>query len=340
MKKNKKLAIAALISLAALSAGASLGSSGINPAETLGVIWAKLRGLPVKTDPRLAAIIWELRLPRTILAFLTGGSLAVSGMVFQSVLKNQLASPYILGISSGASLGAALVMICGLTLGGFALPLVGFVFGLGTVFIVIALAARLDRSLSNNTIILFGMVFSLFVNAILVTLLSLFREELKNLLVWQLGSFALRGWAHVRLLLPFLVVGMGGILMCTRELDILSFGEDEGRSMGVDAAPVRKRLFFFSALLTGAAVALSGAIGFVDLIAPHAARRITGSGHRHGIPLAFLLGGILMAASDLAARFFISPAELPVGAITALIGAPFFAWVYFRRSGTQSGGSG
>jgi iron complex transport system permease protein len=278
-------------------------------------------------------IVRSVRLPRVILAFITGGALAVSGAVFQSVLKNQLASPYILGISSGASLGAALVMISGFALAGsFTLPLAGFVFGLATVFIVIALAAKLDRQFSNNTIILFGMVFSLFVNALLTTLLALFREETRNLIIWQLGSFSLRGWNYVRIMLPFLAAGLLGVLRHTREMDILSFGEEEAQVLGVDAPRIRKELFFFSALLTGSAVALSGAIGFVDLMAPHVSRRITGSKHRHVIPMSFLVGGSLMCAADLAARIIISPSELPVGAVTAIIGAPFFAWVYFRGS--------
>ncbi|MDR2211137.1 MAG: iron ABC transporter permease [Spirochaetaceae bacterium] len=279
-------------------------------------------------------VVRDLRLPRVILAFLTGGSLAVSGAVFQSVLKNQLASPYILGVSSGASLGAALVMMGSIAAvaGSFTLPLAGFVFGLGTVFLVIILASALDRSLSNHTIILFGMVSSLFVNAILTVISSLFRRELRNLIIWQMGSFALRGWTYVRLLIPFLVVGLLGILRYIRELDILSFGEEEALSMGVNTRPVRKRLFFFAALLTGASVALSGAIGFVDLVAPHAARRIAGSAHRWVIFLSFCAGGILMVAADLLARLIISPSELPVGAVTALIGAPFFIWVYFRKN--------
>lgn len=278
-------------------------------------------------------LVWDLRLPRVILAFLTGASLAVSGAVFQSILKNQLASPYLLGVSSGASLGAALVMMGGIAAvaGAFTLPLGGFVFGLGTVFLVIALASALDRSLSNNTIILFGMICSLFVNAILTVLSSLFRRELRDLIIWQMGSFALRGWGYVRLMVPFFIAGILGILRYVRELDLLSFGEEEALSMGVNARRVRKGLFFFAALLTGASVALCGVIGFVDLIAPHAARRIAGSAHRWVIFLSFCIGGILLVTADLIARLVISPSELPVGAVTALIGAPFFAWVYFRK---------
>ena len=342
MKPNKPLLVSVLLSLLVICAGVSLGSSGINAAETFRVLAAKIFGLNYEAYPQTAAIVWELRLPRTILAFLVGGSLAISGAVFQSVLKNQLASPYILGVSSGASLGAALVMIgisgsAGAMLGSFILlkpfilPLAGFIFGLGTVLLVIAFAYALDKNLSNNTIILFGMVFSLFVNAVLTTLLSVFREELKNLLIWQLGSFSLRGWNHVAILLPFFLLGLLGITRYIREMDILSFGEDEGRSMGVHAKSVRKRLFLFASLLTGASVALCGAIGFVDLVAPHAVRRIVGSRHSRVIPLSFAAGGILMVCADIIARIAISPSELPVGAVTALIGAPFFAWAYFGK---------
>jgi iron complex transport system permease protein len=217
----------------------------------------------------------------------------------------------------------------------FILPLTGFAFGLGTVLVVIVLAYRLDKNLSNNTIILFGMVFSLFVNAIFTTLLSVYHEELKNLILWQLGSFSLRGWNHIALLIPFFVLGLLGIIRHTREMDILSFGEDEGRSMGVDAKAVRTRLFLFASLLTGAAVALCGAIGFVDLIAPHAVRRIVGSRHSRVIPLSFLAGGMLMVTADIIARIAASPSELPVGAVTALIGAPFFAWVYFGKTSSM-----
>jgi iron complex transport system permease protein len=224
-------------------------------------------------------IVWSLRFPRAVLAFIIGGALALSGGVFQSGLKNPLASPYIIGVSSGASLGAGLVMLTGFAIPlirGFTLPLAGFVFGSLTVFLVISFSSRLDKSMSNNTVILFGMVFSLFVNAILTTLTALYREELRNLLHWQMGSFSMRGWPYSGLMLPFLIVGCAIIIRYTKEMDILSFGEDEAQSMGVDAVKVRRILLICSAALTGASVALCGAIGFVDLIAPHLARKITG----------------------------------------------------------------
>jgi iron complex transport system permease protein len=213
----------------------------------------------------------------------------------------------------------------------FTLPLAGLGFGLLTVFFVIGFSSRLDRSMSNNTVILFGMVFSLFVNAVITTLTALYREELRNLLHWQMGSFSMKGWVYSGLMLPFLIIGSAVIIRYTRELDILSFGEEEAQSMGVDAAKVRRILLCCSAALTGAAVALCGAIGFVDLIAPHLARKITGPRHCYSLPMAFLVGGSLLVITDLIARTVVSPSELPVGAVTALIGGPFFAWVYFGK---------
>jgi iron complex transport system permease protein len=267
-----------------------------------------------------------------LLSFLAGGGLAVSGLVFQSVLKNPLASPYLLGISAGASLGAGLVMLSGFALlGMWTLPAAGFAFGFGTLVIVLSFSAALDRNMANHTIILFGMVFSLFLNAILTILAGLYREELKNLLYWQMGSFALKSWNYVVIMLPCVAAGAAGILLHTRELDALSFGEEEAAALGVEVKKVRLRLLCFSSLMTGAIVALSGAIGFIDLIAPHMARKLVGSRTKYAFPMCFLLGGGLLTLTDLVARTVVSPLELPVGAVTAIIGAPFFAWIYFRR---------
>jgi iron complex transport system permease protein len=331
-----KLAAAAFIALGILLLGICAGSSRISPAAVFRIILHKAAGAPLPEwiDPRQVTILWVLRLPRVLLAFFTGGALALCGAVFQSLLRNQLASPYILGVSSGASLGAGLFMLSGLSiplLGFFALPAAGFTAALVTLAAVVAFSSKIDKNLSNNTIILCGMVFSLFVNAILTSLIAVRREELKSLLIWQMGSFALRGWPYVRVMLPFLALGIAGLVFHVREMDLLSFGEDEAASAGVESRAVRLRLLAFTAVLTGAAVSLSGAIGFVDLIAPHAARSISGSRHGRLLPMAALIGGSLMAVSDLAARTVISPSELPVGAVTALIGAPFFAWVYFRK---------
>jgi len=336
MKVGRRIVIGVVVSLLIIVASASLGSSNISFGDTIMITLHRIFRipLPLSVDPRNVSIVWLLRLPRVLLAFLAGGCLAISGAVCQSILRNPLASPYILGVSSGASLGAGIIIITGITLpflGGFSLPLTGFVFGLLTVFFVAAFSSRIDRSMSSNTIILCGMVLSLFLNAVLTMLSAIYSDDLRRIALWQMGSFAMRGWTYVLLLLPFFVIGTAGILLYTKEMDILSFGDDQAKSAGVETGALRYKLLALCAVLTGAAVALSGVIGFVDLIAPHAARRITGSQHRHLIPMSFMLGGSLMVITDLIARTIVSPSEMPVGAITALIGAPFFAWVYFRR---------
>jgi len=336
MSVNKRITAGIFISFVVIAASASLGSSGISFGDTVLIVLHKIFRIPLakEIDPRNVSIVWLLRLPRVLLAFFAGGCLAVSGAVCQSVLRNPLASPYILGVSSGASLGAGIVIISGITmpvLGAFTLPLAGFVFGFAAVFFTAAFSSRIDKSMSNNTIILCGMVLSLFLNALLTTLSAVFSDDLRRIVLWQMGSFAMRGWTYVRIFLPFLITGTAGVLLYTKEMDILSFGDEHAKSAGVETGAFRKKLLALCAVLTGAAVALCGVIGFVDLIAPHAARRITGSNHKRLIPMSFILGGSLMVLTDLIARTVISPSELPVGAITALIGAPFFAWIYLKR---------
>lgn len=335
--KNKTLAILSIpLVFFIISIGTSIGSSNIHILDTMNIILNKILNIPLResVNPKDISIIWSLRLPRVLLAFMVGGCLAVSGSVVQSILKNELASPYTLGVSSGASFGAGLVIVLGISipfLGQLTLPLIGFLCGLITVYGVIVFSSKIDKTMANNTIILAGMVFSLFVNALLTTLTALFSEDIKSISLWQMGSFSMKGWSYVRVLIPFLVIGVIGVLRYTKEMDILTFGEEQAKAVGVDTNKVKKHLFIHSAILTGSAVALSGTIGFVDLIAPHMVRRVFGSKHKYVIPMSFVFGGSLMVITDLIARTIVSPAELPVGAITAIIGAPFFAYVYFSK---------
>lgn len=336
MKNKNKALISILLAFIIICIGTSFGSSNINLLETISILANKLFNIPIADEIELKniGIVWKLRLPRVLLAFLVGGCLATSGAVVQSILKNQLASPYTLGVSSGASLGAGLVIVTGVSmpvLGSFTLPLVGFLFGLATVYIVIKFSAKIDRTMSNNTIILSGMVLSLFVNALLTTLTALFSEDMKSISLWQMGSFAMKGWSYVKLIMPFIIVGMIGVMRYTKEMDIITFGEDQAKAVGVETSIIKTKLFVYSAVLTGGAISLSGTIGFIDLIAPHVVRRIFGSKHKYVIPMSFIFGGCLMVIADLIARTIIVPSELPVGAVTALIGGPFFAYVYFKK---------
>ena len=334
---NKKQSILSIIIIfIILLLGTSIGSSDISLVDTLSIILNKTLNISLvgNIPAKDISIIWKLRLPRVLLAFLVGGCLATGGSIVQSILKNELASPYTLGVSSGASLGAGLIIVSGITIpviGSFTLPFVGFIFGLITVFSVIVFSTKIDKAMSNNTIILVGMVLSLFVNALLTTLTSFFSNDLKTITLWQMGSFAMRGWTYVKLICPFFLIGMIGVLRFTKEMDILTFGEEQAKAVGVDTYNVKRKLFILCAILTGGSVALSGTIGFVDLIAPHVVRKVFGSNHRYVVPMSFLFGGGLMVITDLIARTIVAPMELPVGAVTALIGAPFFAYVYFKK---------
>lgn len=336
MSNKIKAIICIIVLVFIILLGTSIGSSDISLVDTLSIIGNKILNLSLSESitSKDISIIWKLRLPRVLLAFLVGGCLATSGAVVQSILKNELASPYTLGVSSGASLGAGLVIVTGISLpfaGGFTLPLIGFLFGLATVFFVIIFSKKIDKTMSNNTVILVGMVLSLFVNALLTTLTAFFSNDLKSITLWQMGSFAMRGWNYVWLICPFFIVGMLGVLKFTREMDILTFGEEQAKAVGVDTYKVKRKLFVYCAILTGGSVALSGTIGFVDLIAPHVVRRAFGSNHRYVVPMSFLFGGGLMVITDLVSRTIVAPIELPVGAVTALIGAPFFAYVYLKK---------
>ena len=317
--------------------GTSIGSSNISIMDIISIIVHKVFNINLLDgiEAKEVAIIWSIRLPRVLLAFCVGGALAASGAVVQSILKNPLASPYTLGVSSGASLGVGLLIVSGITIpfiGNFSMPLVGFLCSLLTMIIVLLFASKVDKKLSNNTIILTGMVFSLFFNAALTTLTALFTKKMESVTLWQMGSFSIRGWSYLKAGIPFFLIGIIGIMLFVKEMDVLTFGEDQAKAIGVETEKVKRYLFLFVAILTGAAVAISGTIGFVDLIAPHLVRKVFGSKHSYVIPMSVVFGGCLMVITDLISRTIIVPSELPVGAVTAMIGAPFFAYLYFKKS--------
>lgn len=339
--KKKSMAVTAIVLCAAvLMIGIAVGSASLSPVDILRIIWAKTTGgkLPEGIGTVTAAILWNLRLPRALLAFLVGAGLSASGTVMQSVLKNPLASSYTLGVSSGAALGAGLVIITGFSvplLGNFSLPLIGLAGGLGSVLFAVTFTMKVDRTMGNNTIILVGMVFSMFTNAVLTMLSALSREHTQRILYWQMGSFSLKDWSSVLILTPVTLLGIFFLMRHTAELDIMTFGEEQAQAIGVELRRTKWLLLGVSSALTGCAVAFTGVVGFIDLIAPHVVRKLFGSSHKYVLPFSALFGGAFMVLADLFSRTVISPSELPVGAVTAILGAPFFAYVYFsgRRKG-------
>lgn len=334
MRRGTKVLLVISAAVLILMASIAVGSVNLSLGQVVEILLSRLTGETGGTDANLSAIVWGMRFPRAVLAFLAGAALSASGTVMQSVLKNPLASSYTLGVSSGASLCAALVMVTGFTipvLGTlFTLPAAGFAGGLATVFLALAFASRLDGKMENQTVILVGMVFSLFVNAILTLLTSLSREHLQQMVFWQMGGFTGRDWSHVAVMFPVLVVSLLVLQWFSPEMDIMSFGEEQAMSMGVDLKRVKLILIGIAALLTGTAVSLVGVIGFVDLIAPHVVRRLFGSSHRLVLPMSALFGGGFLMLAELISRTVMAPTLIPVGAVTALVGAPFFALVFFR----------
>lgn len=329
-----KIAISAVLCLFILVLAIRQGSVYISLKDLFGIIGGHItgKGTPDGVEPMMDSIFWTIRMPRAVMAFLVGGALSMSGTCMQALLQNPLASSYTLGVSSGASLGAALVLILEISipvLSGFMLPFAGFVFGLATVVIALMLTSAIDRSVSNTTVVLIGMVLSLFVNGMMNLLSTLNADHSKQLILWMMGSFSARGWKHCAILFPVCVAGFVCLMLMSRKMDIMSFGDLQAQAMGVDAKKTKVVAILVCSLLTGVSVAFTGVIGFIDLAAPHVVRKIFGPSHKLVIPMSFIYGGAFMALCDLISRTLLSPREIPVGAVTALIGAPFFAYVFF-----------
>lgn len=317
--------------------GISLGSLSI-PFSTIAYILTDGRIPLLSSDeisPMIYNIVMSIRMPRVLLAMLVGFSLSIAGAAFQGLLKNPLAEPYTLGVSSGASVGAVISLFLGLTVPffeQFTLPLLSILFALLTLLFVLAFSKLVDRKISVETIILTGIIFSSFLGAVISLMIALSGEELRQIVVWLMGSVSMRGWPYVSMIIPFTIVGVLILLLNTKELNALSFGEETARQLGVDV-PKRKLFILIAAsLLTGSAVAVSGTIGFVGLVIPHITRMIWGPDHKKLLPLAMLNGGTFLILADLVARTMIAPQELPIGVITSIIGAPIFALIFFNRN--------
>ena len=277
-----------------------------------------------------AVILWEVRLPRLLLAFLVGASLASVGVALQALLRNPLADPYILGISSGAALGAALAIQFGLTwaIGGFtAVQLCAFLFAAATIGAIYRIAVAEGR-IPVQTLLLAGVIINAILSALILFITSLSDSTSAfRLFFWLMGSLVTLGYDGLGALAVIVALGIGVLCAQGRNLNLLSLGEDSAQGLGLDVERIKRVIFVTTAFLTGAAVAVSGLIGFVGMIVPHAVRMVLGPDHRLLLPAAALVGGTFLAAADTVARSLWSPTELPVGVITALCGGPFFIYL-------------
>ncbi|ADC51068.1 MULTISPECIES: FecCD family ABC transporter permease [Alkalihalophilus] len=285
-------------------------------------------------DPMHVNIVMEIRLPRTLLAMMVGACLAVAGAAFQGFLKNPLADPYTLGVSSGAAVGAVVVLFFGISLpiiGQFTLPFVSIISGFLTLFLVIGFARIVQRSMSAETIILAGIIFSSFLGAFISLMISLTGDELRQIINWLMGSVAMRGWPYVYMIVPCFLIGFIMLFFNRHELNALAFGEETARQLGVNLKVRKLTILLGATIVTGGAVAVSGTIGFVGLVIPHLTRLLWGSDHKHLIPLSMFVGAGFLALTDLTARTVLAPTELPIGVITAIIGGPVFALILLKQ---------
>ncbi len=283
-------------------------------------------------DSTEAAILWEIRLPRVLLALVAGIGLAAAGVTWQGVLRNPLADPYLIGVSAGGALGAGLALFWKgeLPLGAQAVPIAAFVGSLLALGLVWGISGR-GASFSVERMLLAGVAVGSFLSAILSMLLFWNQESLTTLYFWMLGSFSGRTWEDLRLAAPYLGVGMGLLFWQLRHLNVLQLGADRARGLGVDTLSVQRWLIVGASLVTASVVAVCGMIGFVGLVVPHLTRLLVGPDLRKVLPASCLLGAILLVGADLAARTLWAPAEMPVGVLTALLGAPFFLYLIARE---------
>lgn len=315
--------------------GISFGTVSVPILDILQIIGAEF--LPISIDhieKMYVNIVLDIRLPRVILAGLVGAALAIAGAAFQGLLRNPLADPYTLGVSSGASVGAVVTIFFNISLpfiGIFTLPFLSVLFAFITIFFVLFFARKIDRSMRVETIILTGVIFSSFLGAFISLMISLTGNELRQIIGWLLGSVSMRGWDYIQIILPFFIIGLILLMANTRELNAMSFGEEHAQYLGVNVQKRKFLVLIAGSILTGAAVAVSGTIGFVGLVIPHLNRALWGPNHIHLLPLSMLTGSGFLMLTDLVARTIIAPIELPIGVITALIGAPVFAAILIQR---------
>lgn len=326
MKAPLRLGALALLLATALIASIAMGSAGIPLAGVLEV-------LAGGGDATSRAIVLDLRLPRAALAALVGAALALAGAVFQVLLRNPLAEPYILGVSGGAAVGAVGALVLGWTaVMPWTLPLAAFLGAVVAIALVFRIASAVGRALDTRVLLLAGVVVGAFFNATILLMLSFADgESFRSAVFWMMGSLSGTGWREAGMLAGPLAAATLVLLALARPLNLLALGEETALYLGTRVEHVKRVAFFAASLLVAVAVAASGAIGFIGLIIPHAVRLLWGSDHRLLLPASMLAGAAFLLAADTLARTVAAPAELPVGVVTALVGVPVFLVLLTRR---------
>lgn len=322
-----------VVTLAVMVLCVCAGSVGVHPAETFRVIWQAITGA-VQNTAGAHAIIVAVRLPRVLCVALIGAALSLCGAAMQGLLRNPLADGTTLGVSSGATIGAVMAMAFGITLPG--LPgsgtmLLAMVFAFLSLMLVLALAYKLDYSLATNTIILLGVIFTMFASSITSLMVTFAGERVKTIVFWTMGSLAGASYTNALCLLVGLVVCGLFIFRYARELNAFSVGEDNARNIGINVRRVKLSIMIAASVLIGMCVSIGGTIGFVGLVIPHITRMLTGPNHRRLLPASLFLGASFLMLADLCARVLLRPKELPIGVVTSMIGAVVFVGIFYSR---------
>lgn len=312
------LAVGLIVSL-------GIGAVAIPPGQVIAALWSKLAAAPLAAAQE-AIIVWDLRLPRALLAIAIGAGLAAAGAAYQAVFRNPLADPFVIGASGGAALGATAAIVAGLSL---VMP-AAFASAVLAVIAVYLLAQTGNRPSAIN-LLLAGAALSTLLSSAVTLLMFLSDRNLHEVFAWLMGGLGGRSWPHLRTTAPLMLVGVAALWALARPLDALTGGEESAQSLGLNVTRARFAIVAAATLTTAAAVAAGGIIGFVGLIVPHAGRRLVGGSHVGLIPVSALAGGLLVLLADDLARTVVAPVELPVGVLMALIGAPFFLWLLKRR---------
>ena len=311
-----------------------LGSVNIPLSHTFSAIHTYIWGLPISDAIKKSyTIIINVRLPRVLCVALSGASLSLCGASMQGLLRNPLADGSTLGVSSGAALGAALAIVLGITFP--ALPYAGtmvmaMIFAFGSLIFILALTYALDSSLATNTIILVGVIFSMFVSSLMHLLMTFANEKVKTVTFWTMGSLANSNMTYAAILLGALILLGGYMLLRARELNAFALGEETARHLGVNVKRTKLGIMIAASALIGVCVSIGGSIGFAGLVVPHMARMVVGPNHRRLLPASLFAGSIFLLLADLLARVLLRPLELPIGVVTSLIGAVFFIVIFYR----------
>lgn len=316
----------------------TLGSADLSVMDSIKLVLAKIPFLNQCMDTTdisttYEVIVWKVRLPRIVLSALAGGALAVVGAVFQGVFGNSLADPHILGVSSGAALGATFAMLTGISVSFFGLGAIGifaFIGALITVFFVYRIS-RIGGDISITNMILTGTAMSTMLSAIISMLMTFHHNKIEKVYMWTLGSFSAATWQKVGFLAVFVIVCVIILILYAGKLNVMMLGEEDAKCLGIDTDSVRRTLIVTASLLVAATVSVSGVIGFVGLIVPHCVRMISGSDNRKVLPYSCLVGAIFLLICDTLARTIAAPTEIPVGVITSIFGAPYFIALVIAR---------